>query len=89
MTTANRPVLIHGATVVSVDPSIGTMTRGDVLITGDTITAVGPDLQAEAGPDAVTLDARGMIALPGFVDAHVHAWEGQLRGAAAAVDFAG
>jgi len=28
--------------------------------------------QVAAEPDAVTIDARGMVALPGFVDAHTH-----------------
>jgi hypothetical protein len=27
--------------------------------------------------------------VPGFVDAHVHAWEGQLRGAGPTLDFGG
>ncbi len=83
-----RSLLVRGATVLPVDPSVGDLTCGDVLVHGDTIAAVGPDLMAQAG-DAEVLDAAGLTAVPGFVDSHVHAWEGQLRGLAPVTDFAG
>ncbi|RZS80182.1 cytosine/adenosine deaminase-related metal-dependent hydrolase [Motilibacter rhizosphaerae] len=79
-------VLVRGATVLTVDPELGVLPRGDVLVEGERILAVGTDLSA-AG--ATVIDATGMIALPGFVDAHVHAWEGQLRGSGPVVDFGG
>ena len=37
---------------------------------------VGPNL---ANGDIETIDARGMIVMPGFVDSHRHIWEGILR----------
>ncbi|MGP4017555.1 amidohydrolase family protein [Saccharopolyspora sp. 5N708] len=40
-----------------------------------------------AGEAAIVVDARDAIVVPGFVDSHVHAWEGQLRGLAAGIDF--
>ena len=44
----------------------------DVLITGDTITAIGaPGLAAP--PDAAVVDARGQLLHPGLVNAHTHA----------------
>ncbi len=48
---------------------------GDILIDGEKITAVGEGLQAPAG--AQVIDATGLWALPGFVDAHCHLgmWE--------------
>ncbi|MDT7574790.1 MAG: 5-methylthioadenosine/S-adenosylhomocysteine deaminase, partial [Pseudonocardiales bacterium] len=85
---SSRDLLIRGATVLSVDPAVGDLERGDVLVRGEVIAAVGPDLRAQA-MEAEVLDATGMIAVPGFVDSHVHAWEGQLRGLAPVVDFAG
>jgi 5-methylthioadenosine/S-adenosylhomocysteine deaminase len=84
----SRDLLIRGATVLTADPAAGDLPRGDVLVRGDAIAAVGPDL-ADRAPDAEVLDATGLTAVPGFVDAHVHAWEGQLRGLAPVVDFAG
>lgn len=68
--------LIKNAVIVSEDPRIGILQRGDILIEGHTISAVGPDIAAEG---AVEIDASGMIALPGFVDAHRHNWESLLR----------
>lgn len=68
--------LIRGATILSMDENVGNMERGDILITGSTITAVGQNLDAD-GADVI--DAANMIAMPGMVDSHRHAWEGQLR----------
>ncbi|MGE6747461.1 hypothetical protein ACQKHZ_16100, partial [Streptomyces niveus] len=36
-----RRVLFTGGTVVSMDPGLGIIDNGDVLVEGDTITAVG------------------------------------------------
>ncbi|EQC2551407.1 amidohydrolase family protein [Enterobacter sichuanensis] len=75
--TTNPPVtLIRGATILSMDEDVGNLERDDILITGSTITAIGKDLHA-AG--AHVIDATNRIAMPGMVDSHRHAWEGQLR----------
>ena len=68
--------LIKGGHVLSMDPAIGDLPRGDVLIDGDRIVEVGRDL---AATDAEVIDATGMIVMPGFVDTHRHIWEGLLR----------
>jgi 5-methylthioadenosine/S-adenosylhomocysteine deaminase len=83
-----RPVLIKGATILSQDPAVGDYATGDILIRDGKIAQVGADLTRQAA-EAVVIDAAGTIAVPGFVDAHVHAWEGQLRGAAPTLDFGG
>jgi cytosine/adenosine deaminase-related metal-dependent hydrolase len=70
-------LLIKNAAVISVDPKIGDFADADVLVEGDTIAAVGPNLQA---PAAKVLDARGHLLMPGLVNAHIHTWEFQLRG---------
>lgn len=49
--------------------------RADILIEGDRITAIAPDIDA----DAETIDATDAIVLPGFVDTHRHVWQTQLR----------
>jgi cytosine/adenosine deaminase-related metal-dependent hydrolase len=73
-------VLLRGATVVTMDPRIGDLAAGDVLIRGSIIEAVGPDLAHEgAGWDAVVVDLKGMIVMPGLVDGHRHCWQNQLR----------
>lgn len=68
--------LIRGATVLSMDDGIGNLVRGDILIEGNSIKAVGEHI--EPG-DATVVEASGMIAMPGMVDTHRHSWEGQLR----------
>ena len=50
---------------------------GDVHVDGRNIVAVGTDL---AAPGAQILDGRGMILLPGLIDAHTHLWTSQMRG---------
>jgi cytosine/adenosine deaminase-related metal-dependent hydrolase len=72
--------LIKNATVLSMDPTFGDVPNGDVLIAGDRIAAVGVGLSAPEGADVI--DARGMIALPGLVNAHQHTWQTGIRGIA-------
>ena len=72
--------LFTGGTVVTMDPQLGVLARGDVLVSGTTITAVGPDLREHpAAAGATVVDATGRIVAPGFVDTHRHAWQAQMR----------
>ncbi|MET0931694.1 MAG: amidohydrolase family protein [Aeromicrobium sp.] len=68
---------ITGGHVVTLDPTIGTIADGDVLIEDGTIIAVGTGLHAI---DAEVIDASGTIVVPGFIDTHRHTWETVLRG---------
>jgi 5-methylthioadenosine/S-adenosylhomocysteine deaminase len=72
-----RPIVLRGGTIVSLDPAVGDFVKGDVLIDGKKIAAVGQ--QVNAPPHADIIDASRTIVIPGFVDAHRHSWEGQLR----------
>ncbi|WP_248304715.1 amidohydrolase family protein [Breoghania sp. L-A4] len=74
-------ILFKGGAVVSMDPVLGEMACADVLITGDRIAAVGPALDAPEGTEVI--DARGMIVMPGMINAHIHTWQTGLRGLAA------
>ncbi|PJJ17839.1 cytosine/adenosine deaminase-related metal-dependent hydrolase [Janthinobacterium sp. 67] len=69
-------MLIKGATIISMDGKVGNLSRGDILIAGGIIAAIGQNLQADG---AEVIDATQMIAIPGMVDTHRHSWEGQLR----------
>jgi 5-methylthioadenosine/S-adenosylhomocysteine deaminase len=71
-------ILLKGATVLSVDPSIGDLTTGDVLIDGDSIAGVEASIDA----DAEVVDCTGRIVIPGFVDTHRHTWEAAIRNCA-------
>ncbi|MET7951095.1 amidohydrolase family protein [Micromonospora sp. NPDC005324] len=68
--------LIRGGIVVSVDPAIGDLPSGDVLIEDERIVAVAPHLD---GVDAEVIDATGMIVMPGLIDTHRHMWQSSLR----------
>ncbi|MFN3687270.1 amidohydrolase family protein [Salinarimonas sp.] len=74
--TPGRRVLIKGGYVLSMDAEVGDFAPGDVLIEGERILAVGRDLDAG---EAATIDAAGMIVMPGFVDTHHHQFETALR----------
>jgi cytosine/adenosine deaminase-related metal-dependent hydrolase len=71
----SRPVLLQGGAVISMDDGIGDLAAGDVLISGDRIVAVGPDLRDMAPADAVVIDMYGKVVLPGMVDGHRHSWQ--------------
>jgi 5-methylthioadenosine/S-adenosylhomocysteine deaminase len=71
-------LLLRGGHVLTVDPDIGDLPNGDVLIEGDTIAAVAPNVDA----DAEVVDVSGKILIPGFVDTHRHTWEAAIRGSA-------
>jgi 5-methylthioadenosine/S-adenosylhomocysteine deaminase len=73
---ATSRTLFKGGTVLSLDPRIGDLAIGDVLVDGERIVEVGADLEVA---DSEVIDASGTIVLPGFVDTHRHIWEGVLR----------
>jgi 5-methylthioadenosine/S-adenosylhomocysteine deaminase len=69
--------LIRGGAVLSMDPGIGVLRSGDVLVEDGLIAAVGPHLDVQS---VDTIDATGMIAMPGMVDGHKHTWQTIFRG---------
>ncbi|MBO3678737.1 amidohydrolase family protein [Streptomyces sp. NEAU-YJ-81] len=70
-------ILLTGGTVVSMDPAVGDLERGDVLIEDGVIVEVAEAIEA---PDAETIDATDRIVMPGFVDTHRHTWQTAFRG---------
>ncbi len=75
--TSGRPIVFRNATVLTMDDAHHVV-HGDVLITGDRITAVGPALQVPE--DTVEIDATGGIVMPGMIDTHRHMWQTAMRG---------
>ncbi len=74
---AGRKTLVRGAQIVTMDEGLGDFSRADILIENGAISAVGPSLDASG---AEVIDAAGMIALPGIIDAHTCLWQTVLRG---------
>ena len=73
-------IRVKGATIVSMDAKLGVIDSGDLLIDHGKIIAIGRNLGSWA---VIEIDARGMIAMPGFVNGHIHLWQTALRGIAA------
>ena len=69
--------LIKNACVVTMDPKLGDIDGGDVLIEDDRIVEIGRNLEAGG---AEVIDGRDHIVMPGLVNAHIHTWEFPLRG---------
>jgi 5-methylthioadenosine/S-adenosylhomocysteine deaminase len=49
-----------------------------VLVVGETIAGIGPDLAVPEG--TVEIDATGGIVMPGMIDTHRHMWQTAMRG---------
>jgi 5-methylthioadenosine/S-adenosylhomocysteine deaminase len=77
----SEDLIIRSGYVVTMDPGLGDIPDGDVLVTGGRIAAVGAGLDAAAlgAAEARELDARGMIVAPGLVETHWHLWNTLLR----------
>ena len=71
-----RRYVIRNGHVMSMDPKVGDIVRGDVLVEGNRIQAVGHNLSA-GGADEI--DAEGRIVMPGFIDTHHHQFETAIR----------
>lgn len=76
MTESVRPpdrgaYLLRGGTVLTMDPNLGTLPHGDVIVRDGRIEAVGPVLD---DAEAETIDASGMIVMPGLIESHFHMW---------------
>jgi cytosine/adenosine deaminase-related metal-dependent hydrolase len=69
-------ILIKGGVVLSQDPKVGDLPKGDILIENGLISAIGPDLSVD---DARVIDASDCYVLPGFVDTHRHNWQSAVR----------
>jgi cytosine/adenosine deaminase-related metal-dependent hydrolase len=79
MTVNQHGTMIRNARILTMDPTIGDLERGDLLIEGGLISALAPRLEADRTEE---IDATGCIVLPGFIDSHRHMWQAALRGCA-------
>ncbi len=79
MTAPGASTLIRGARVFDGERS---RDATGVLLTGNTIAAVGPGADAPAGAEVV--DGRGATLLPGLIDCHAHATDARALGQALA-----
>ncbi|AUS79224.1 amidohydrolase [Actinoalloteichus sp. AHMU CJ021] len=73
-----RPIVLRGATVVTMDDELGVLADADVLVVGTRIEAVGHALPTP--PGTAVVETGGGLLTPGFVDTHRHVWQTALRG---------
>ena len=66
-----RSCAIRGATLVTLDPEVGVVPDGLLVMEDGRIREVGENPGADPRADGF-IDGRGLIALPGFVNAHMH-----------------
>src|SRR5438874_472991 len=74
---SSQRLLIRNGFVVSMDPDVGDIPNGDVLVEDGAIVEVGRGLGVSGVEE---IDATGMIVMPGFVDTHRHTWQTPVRG---------
>jgi len=72
--------LIKNATVVTMDDDRRLLPNADVVIEGNSISGIWPTGQAPSAGDRQIIDASGMVALPGLINAHTHCAMTLLRG---------
>ncbi|MBV9325580.1 MAG: amidohydrolase family protein [Chloroflexi bacterium] len=73
-----RPVVLRNGIVLTMDDGHRVLRGADVLMVGERIAEVGPNLTV---PDGTTeIDASDGIVMPGMVDTHRHMWQTAMRG---------
>ena len=72
-----KRTLVTGGHVITMDPTLGDLPAGDVLVEDGRIVAVKPRIEAS---DCEVIDATGRIVLPGLIDTHRHTWQSLVRG---------
>src|SRR6266403_4910493 len=71
-------ILIRGGRVYDHDGDIHQPAQADILIGGERIERIGPNLPADAGVEVI--DAAGKLVVPGFVNAHYHSHDVMAKG---------
>jgi 5-methylthioadenosine/S-adenosylhomocysteine deaminase len=75
---AGQPVVLRNGIVLTMDDGHRVLRGADVLVVGERIAGVGPNL---AVPDGTTqIDATDGIVMPGMIDTHRHMWQTAMRG---------
>ncbi len=65
--------LIKNARILTMDDQLTEIERGDILVQGTKITAVGKDLPVPETEEGLrVIDASGKLAMPGLVNGHIH-----------------
>src|SRR5712664_2755628 len=77
---AGTTLIVAGGRVILPDTDWHRPAIADIAIAGPTIAAIAPAFAPPAGAPVETLDARGHLVLPGFVNAHYHSHDVLAKG---------
>lgn len=76
--------VIRNARVLTLDEKDTEYLDADILLSGNRIAAVGPNVGASAtGADVRVIDGKGLLAMPGLVNGHFHSPGNFMKGALA------
>jgi len=74
-------MIIHHATIITMDPANRILENGAIRIQGDTIGDIGTSREIlKKYSDPERLDAKGKILMPGLINAHTHLYSAFARG---------
>lgn len=66
-------ILLHGAQVITMNGD-EVFEEADILVDGNRITAIGPEIFNPSDENVLVFDVSGKTIVPGFVDIHTHSW---------------
>ncbi len=73
-----RSIVFRNGLVLTMDNTHRVLKDCDVLVAGGVIKEIGQGIKAP--DDALNIDARGGIIMPGLIDTHRHMWQTAMRG---------
>lgn len=84
-------IAIRDVTVLTLDEERRIITDGCLIIRDDRIVSLGKqkNLSAEYAKSEMKIEGRGMVVMPGLVNAHTHTFQSLLRGLAEGMDLLG
>jgi cytosine/adenosine deaminase-related metal-dependent hydrolase len=71
-------ILVRGGRIYDHDGDVHQPAQADILIVGERIERIEPNLPTEAGVEII--DAEGKLVVPGFVNAHYHSHDVMAKG---------
>src|SRR5580693_890013 len=75
--TDGQPIVFRNGIVLTLDDKHTAYEDADVLVIGETIAGIGPNLAVPEG--TFEIDAKRGIIMPGMVDTHRHMWQTAMR----------
>ena len=81
-----KGILLKNIYALMTDPAKPTQTGVDLLIEGNKVSKIGPNLQIPSDKDYRMIDASNLAIVPGFVNTHHHFYQTLTRNLPAVQD---